>query len=468
MIFLFYRKVPLFFWIVISILPLLLCSCSNRSEKWKPSGKTVEIVKIGEDFQLLRNGEPYFIKGAGAYSNFELLKEAGANSIRVWDTNDAGRILDQAQELGMTVNLGIWLTREKEGFDYDDNRAVEKQFEHVKREVLKYKDHPALLMWTIGNEMNAGATNVRVWDAVNEIAKMIHKVDPNHPVSTSLMDVPFRAIRIIKDRCPHLDILSINTYGGLSNLAEQVEQSAWDGPYIISEFGALGYWEVPLTEWDAPLEQNSSQKARFFKEKYEKYILKEKDKCLGSYAFFWGHKQEKTHTWFSLFSLKGEKTEAVDMLQYLWSGSLPENQAPKIETLSTNYGLDIENLIVSPGNIYTAEIIAHDPEGDSLRYEWEILPEIEVRDGAVDRLRKPNPIPGSVVSSNGASIQWKAPNEKGPYRLFVNVRDGHNNIATANFPFHVGPTETATRLANQEEEASKKGFFKQLLNYFPK
>ena len=30
---------------------------------------------------------------------------------------------------------------------------VKKQFEEAKAAVLKYKDHPALLMWGVGNEM---------------------------------------------------------------------------------------------------------------------------------------------------------------------------------------------------------------------------------------------------------------------------------------------------------------------------
>lgn len=439
---------------------LFFSSCKDDSEKWKANGRSVEVVESKKGFQLLRHGKPYLIKGAGGYANFQQLKEAGGNSIRIWDTNDAGRILDQAHQLGLTVNLGLWLTREKEGFDYDNKKEVEKQFQYVERQVLKYKDHPALLMWSIGNEMNKGSTNIRTWDAINEIARMIHRLDPNHPVTTALMDVPHRTLRIIKKRCPELDLLSFNAYAGLVTVSEEVEQSVWDGPYLVSEFGNKGYWEVPFTPWGAPIESTSSQKARFIQDTYQQFIVSQQGNSLGSYVFFWGYKHEKTHTWFSIFSDKGEKTETADVLALLWKGELPGNQAPKIAPLRLKGKQTINNLILTPGNKYAVKVEAHDPEGDSLKYQWEILPEVEVEDAAVDLREKPNAISEGILSAEDAIVHWKAPEERGPYRLFVKVTDGQNNIATANIPFHVGPLEI-------DKQPIKETFFQQLLNLFP-
>ena len=38
--------------------------------------------------------------------------------------------------------------------DYNNEYAVKGQIEYLKNEVLKYKDHPALLVWGIGNEVD--------------------------------------------------------------------------------------------------------------------------------------------------------------------------------------------------------------------------------------------------------------------------------------------------------------------------
>lgn len=417
----------------------LLAGCNGQPNQLEEgnNNSVVQIVKTGNQYQLLRNGEPYHINGAGGYNHYSELKKRGGNSIRVWDTNDAGRILDEAHKLGLTVCMGIWMTREREGFDYDNKRALEKQREQIRRDVIKYKDHPALLMWNIGNEMNAESTNVRVWDAVNDIAEMIQEIDPNHPTTTSVFDVHSRTVRLIRQRCPNIDILSVNAYGGISTVPDKIRKSSWDGPYLITEYGAKGDWEAPLTAWKQPIEQTSSQKAHFIRERYEEQIKKDTSLCLGSYVFLWGHKQEQTHTWFSLFSEKGEKTEMVDMMQYLWTGEWPENKAPHILDIYVNEEMAGDSMIIHPNSMHTAEVIAYDEEGDSLRYEWEILPEVELEDGAVDRLKRPEPVKDVIIAVDGARVQWKAPEEDGEYRLFATVYDGNNSIGTANVPFMV-------------------------------
>ena len=94
------------------------------------------------NFELYRNGEPYYIKGAGAKDHFDLLVESGANSIRIWSTNKM-ELLDSAHQHGLTVTLGLHVRPERSGMDYNNEYAVKGQIEYLKNEVLKYKDHPA-------------------------------------------------------------------------------------------------------------------------------------------------------------------------------------------------------------------------------------------------------------------------------------------------------------------------------------
>ena len=46
--------------------------------------------------------------------------------------------------------------------------------ERARRAILKYKDHPAVLLWGIGNEMEGPgrADNAAIWSAINNIAAM--------------------------------------------------------------------------------------------------------------------------------------------------------------------------------------------------------------------------------------------------------------------------------------------------------
>ena len=68
----------------------------------------VEVAQTADGWQLLRNGEPYQIKGAGGHNQLEELVQCGGNSIRTWGVEGLGTILDQAEANGLTVAAGFW------------------------------------------------------------------------------------------------------------------------------------------------------------------------------------------------------------------------------------------------------------------------------------------------------------------------------------------------------------------------
>src|SRR5437867_2576833 len=80
----------------------------------------VQVVRADGGYRLLRDGTPYFIKGAGGDGSLEALAAAGGNSVRTWGADAVGPILDQAHQLGLTVTVGIWLGHERHGFNYHD------------------------------------------------------------------------------------------------------------------------------------------------------------------------------------------------------------------------------------------------------------------------------------------------------------------------------------------------------------
>ena len=156
----------------------------------------VELTKSEQGWQLLRGGEPYFIRGAGGSASLEQLAAAGGNSVRTWSTDGVGDILDEAHALGLTVTVGIWLGHERHGFDYDDESQVAEQLERARAAVLRYKDHPALLLWGIGNEMEGfdEGDNPSIWRAVNDVAAMVKELDPHHPTIAITAFVHCRSI----------------------------------------------------------------------------------------------------------------------------------------------------------------------------------------------------------------------------------------------------------------------------------
>ncbi len=243
----------------------------------------------------------------------ESLAKHGGNSFRTWrvdngETNGM-EVLNEAYKHGLMVCMGIEVARERHGFDYDDEEAVKKQFEQIEKDVLELKDHPALLMWGIGNELNLRHKNPKVWDAINEIAAMIHKEDPNHPTTTMLAGANKNEIIEVSERCPELDLISFQLYGKIEELPQYIKESGYEGAYIVSEWGATGHWEVEKTAWGRPIEQNSHDKATAYRERYNNVILTDSAHCIGSFVFLWGQKQERTPTWYGVFLENGDKTE---------------------------------------------------------------------------------------------------------------------------------------------------------------
>lgn len=420
-----------------------IMACNNgESEKMKNIPVKVELTLESYGYQLYVNGEPFYIKGAGFEGKDpSSVAKHGGNTIRTWRAGDqfitGEQKLDAAHANGLMVILGLDVARERHGFDYNNEAAVKKQLETIRQEVLKYKDHPALLAWGIGNELNLRYTNKKVWDAVNEISEMIKELDPNHLTTTMLAGARAEDINAVVEQCPSLDFLSIQLYGSIINLPDYIAKSGYQGAYSVTEWGVTGHWEVPLTKWGRPIEENSHVKAMAYKERYEKVIASDAFHCIGSTVFLWGQKQERTPTWYGMFLESGEKTEAVDVMQFLWTGEWPANRAPQLQQFLMNGLTAYDNVIVSVSEVIKAQVLVSDPDDDKLKYRYEILSEVPLEKQSDGGDFEPRPETVFSKDSNENMLTLAAPDKPGEYRLFIYVFDGQNNAATANIPFFV-------------------------------
>ena len=393
----------------------------------------VELRQTDAGWQLYRGGEPYFILGAGGDHSLEALKAAGANSIRTWG-GDVGSLLDDAHALDMTVTVGIWLGHERHGFDYSNPAQVKAQLDDARRLVEKYKDHPALLLWGVGNEMEGfeEGDDPLIWTAVNDVAAMIKEVDPNHPTMTVTTFVHGKRIEFLHKRSPAIDIHGINAYGGAQVVPEFLRNGDASKPFVLTEFGPVGPWEMPKTAWGATIEQTSTEKAAFYRESYEKAIEASPGMALGAYAFLWGHKMEATETWFGMFLPDGSRTGAIDTMTEIWSGEPPSNRAPSVDRPEVTGPTELD-----PGTVITATTAALDPDGDPLTVTWALRPESgDYMTGGDFRPALPA-VENTILESDAATAKVRMPDQPGPYRLFVYAHDGAGNAATANIPLLV-------------------------------
>ena len=404
----------------------------------------VYVEKDGGNFQLIRNGKPFYIKGGAAHPDYlEELKAAGANTARIYDTINLKEILDRAHALDLAVVADIPMPKlHSDGDFYEDDRKFEALKARVASVVTAHKDHPALLYWNLGNELYYPYfyKNSNLHSRFNILIDLIHEIDPNHPVSTVTIGANKLRILSIHRKSPQLDFISFNSFGVLSQFSKKLKPISpiWKGPHVITEWGVNGPWEAQTTSWKAPIEETSTKKAEHIRQRYYDYMepLKEEN-SFGSFIFYWGQKNEVTPTWYSMFTEDKMKTQSVFEMQKIWNnnttGIFP---GPQVEYILLNGKGAAESIILLPGII--AEIEAKIPESklQNLEYHWEIRKEswyayniselIDVGDFQI----------------SGTSAQFSTPLEEGPYRAFLYLTNETEYLATANIPFYIlNPTD---------------------------
>ncbi|MFB9901079.1 glycoside hydrolase family 2 TIM barrel-domain containing protein [Cerasicoccus arenae] len=407
------------------------------------AASSVQIKETGpQKFELLVDGKPFFANGVGGYNNLPMLKEMGGNCFRTWGIEsleeriDGKPLLDYAHDLGLKVVVGIWIGHERHGFDYMDQAQLRKQRRDVEGAVRKYKNHPAILMWGLGNEMEgpaSGGSEIRIWEELNHLAKLVKKEDPSHPVMTVIAGIGGEKVKNIIKHYPEIDVLGVNAYASAPGVGGGLVEQGWKKPFMLTEFGPSGHWEVGHTSWGAPIEPTSREKAASYFATQKRVIEDGQGMCLGTFAFLWSHKQETTSTWYGMFLPTGEKLGTVDAMGYAWSGEFPANRSPKLISLSSS----ADQKKVKRDSLQKAHVKVKDAEGDPLEIDWVVTAESTDRQVGGDKESVPPSYPSLIVSNGDESLEFYAPSKSGAYRLFVYIRDNAGGAATANFPFYV-------------------------------
>ncbi|GAA0533842.1 glycoside hydrolase family 2 TIM barrel-domain containing protein [Chitinophaga japonensis] len=419
------------------VLPLLSIYCNTPSSS-PINHRKVFVQKAGKQYTLYRNGKPFTIRGASGYTHLDRLQQIGGNTIRTWDTTNIGAILDEARRCHLAVIVGLPMPGSGYlDYFYKDTARTGAQYRAFTRTVQRYKDHPALLMWCLGNELGfpykPGYS--AFYKTFNRLLDMIHATDPDHPVTTTIANFNIVQALLVKWKVHDLDLLSFNTFGKLKTLDKQLKRSAWlwSGPFLVTEWGTYGPWESALTAWDAPIESTSTKKAEHYRELHRHLPVKAPG-FLGALVFYWGQKQETTSTWFSMFDEQAAATEAVSVMQHLWTGRAPAHAAPQLKYMLVDDKGAQDNIMLAPGTRHRAEILLENGGPDTLALQWEIWQEDWFSETGLAPLKMPDTL---LAPAGSHTLTFRAPSKAGPYRIYVKVMDGYGNFATANTPFYV-------------------------------
>ena len=394
------------------------------------SASVVRIEGSKGSWRMTRNGEEYFIRGAGGVRDLEKFAAAGGNSVRTWGADDAAKELDRAEKCGVTVMVGFWLGHAEHGFDYTNTKALDSTLKSILRTVAELKDHDALLCWALGNEMELNNPHQEeLWRFIDRAAAEVKKIDPNHPVCTVVAEVWPEKAAMITRLCPNLYFLGINSYGGAHSIGERWSKMGAI-PYVLTEYGLFGVNETGRTGFGAPFEPTSTDKAGWIGKIYDTSIAPLRGKwCLGGYAFIWGTKVEGTPTWHGLLLPSGDMLAGAQIVQDKWGVAKSANRVPEIKPLNADR---LE--VASTNDLVTVETSATDPDGDPLVWRWALIDENGYYGDTGLGGAAPKGHKGVVVEGRGTPKVKVSLPKPGIYRLYAYVFDGKGGAAFANVP----------------------------------
>ena len=407
-----------------------------------PSGASVVKVtgsSLGS-YGLSVNGAPYQMKGvtfgpanATAAAYMPDLQAMGVNTIRTWGTDSTTQpLLDAAAPYGIKVINGFWLSQSA---DYVSDSSYKSSTEaSILASVNQYKNSPAVLMWDIGNEVLLNLPNVysgaqltaeenAYVQYVDQIAVAIHQADPNHPVTSTDAWRP-GIFQFYQANAPHLDLIAVNDYGDVCNLKGNWSSDGFTKPYIVTESGPAGEWEVPNDANGVPVQETDQQNAAGYATAWG-CITGNPGISLGGTLFNYGTENDFGGIWYNLVP-GGWKRLAYDQVTKLFRGTAPANTAPVISNLTVS-----QDSAVPAGGQFTVSASVSDPEGDPLSYN--LMLNSKYVDGSTG-------LQYATFTQTGAgTFSVTAPKTVGVWKVYVYAYDGQGNVGVQTESFRVVP-----------------------------
>ncbi|MFH1776143.1 MAG: glycoside hydrolase family 2 TIM barrel-domain containing protein [Candidatus Omnitrophota bacterium] len=415
--------------IIISLSFVVLLSMVNSA-----NATSVKIVTGERGYYLLLDGAPFYIKGLGCGEDVGVLgndylkmaKEAGANAVRTWGTNQGDKnYLDAAAKYGLKVAAGIWLNY------VDDDGAYsylsdEKYLANKKKEIIEYvktfKDHPAILMWNVGNEAIVFTKNekekIALCRFLNEICATIHDLDPDHPIIYAGAGTTH--FKYLKKYVPNIDIIGVNCYCSVRFIQVDWENLNWHKPYVLTELGARLPQDTGKDKNRLPRELSDQAKAIFYREHIDQ-MFDFQGSNLGGFVFHLGETTQESMTWWNVNEYS-DKRLAYWIIHRAYTKEPIKNYPPEIKSFVLS-----EYRHVRPGQVINAEVLTEDTEQEALYYRYAISTAI----GGVLKYYVNNYL-GTVVYGAGPCVKIKSPAEKGNYRVYVFVYDQSGNVTSMN------------------------------------
>jgi beta-galactosidase len=214
----------------------------NPAKGFFLNGKPMKILGVNNHHDLGALGAAFNTRAAER--QLEILKVMGCNAIRMSHNPPAPELLDLCDRMGFIVMdeaFDIWI-RQKLDFDYhmDWPEWHQRDLEDM---VLRDRNHPSVMMWSIGNEIPEQFDSIGIRIG-KEMVGIVKKLDTTRPVTSGLTEqdpaknyiYQSKALDLISFNYKHLQLLDFpKNYPGESLLAAE----------NMSAFATRGHYDMP-------------------------------------------------------------------------------------------------------------------------------------------------------------------------------------------------------------------------------
>ncbi|MEU8624951.1 discoidin domain-containing protein [Streptomyces sp. NPDC048669] len=432
------------------------------------AGSVVKVTGSQGAWQLTVDGSPYTVKGltwgpsvADAEKYMPDVASMGVNTIRTWGTDATSKpLFDTAAANGVKVIAGFWLQPGGgPGSGGCVNYLTDTQYKNdmlaeFPKWVDTYKDNPGVLMWNVGNESTLGLQNCYGGDEleaqrnayttfVNDIAKKIHDVDPNHPVTST--DAWTGAWPYYKKNAPDLDLYAVNAYNAVCNIKSDWEQGGYDKPYIVTETGPAGEWEVDDDANGVPTEPTDVAKAEGYTKAWG-CVTGHTGVALGATMFHYGVEDDFGGVWFNLLP-GGEKRLSYYAVKKAYGADTSGDNTPPV---ITDMAVDDATSGVPTGGDVRISTRTSDPDGDAISYQ------VLFSSNYIDENKAL--VPAETKDNGNGTLTAKAPSKTGVYKVYVKAMDGKGNEGIETKSIKVIPPKVDGTNVSQGKTATASSF----------
>lgn len=342
---------------------------------------------------------------------FELLKEMGVNSIRTAHNMPAKAFMELADEMGMLIvseGFDMW-ERSKTPYDYA-RFFPEWAHTDVKSWVMRDRNHPSLIMWSIGNEIYDTHADERGQEVTQMLMDYVLEFDPkqNGRVTIGSNYMPWENAQ----KCA--DIVKVAGYNYAEKYYDKHHEEHPDwiiyGSETASVVQSRGIYHFP----------------------FEKAILADDDEqcsALGNSTTSWGAKSAEA-------CILAERDTPYSLGQYLWTGFDYIGEPTPYHTKNSYFG-QLDTATFKKDSYYIYQSAWTDYKKAPMVH---IFPYWDFSPGQMIDVRVCSNAPRIELQLNGSTIGtydidhengtqlvgwWKVPYEPGELKAIAYDENGH-------------------------------------------